>query len=135
MEKETANAEIRKGKMVTPSRLEIDTEPKAAPRIIEEKEMPAVKYPKMPQISPPHQQNARNKRPFLRCRWSCAEVNSRARKNTPSSIFNADQSLMETVGVCTAREESYQNFNTPILYSKIYKNSSFFSQNSVFCRL
>lgn len=68
MEKETANAEIRKGKVVIPSRPAIDTAPKAAPRIIGAKETPAVEYAKMPQISPPHQQNARNKRSFLRCR-------------------------------------------------------------------
>ena len=64
--------------MVTPNRGTIDTGRAAAPRIREFRESPAVRQAEAPDRSPAIQQNARNKKQYLRhqtgiLRWkSCA---------------------------------------------------------------
>lgn len=135
VEKKTASAEIRKGNTVIPNRPTIDTEPGTTPRIQERKGVPAVRYPYMPKNKPAHQKDARSKRPFLRRSRDGEDENNRGKRNPPSLVSYAELPLVETEGVYTAQKEFNQNFDTPILYSNIYKNSSFFSQNGFFCKL
>ena len=93
--------------MVTPNRDTIDTGRAAAPRIREFRESPAARQAEAPDRSPAIQQNARNKKQYLR-------------HQAGYLLWYGISRGVHGTGITEPL------LNTLILYSRIYKNSSCF---------